>query len=225
MGITDVIERLPDAEGYRDPDPFAGPDHPMRKITRSIAFDTGDDDAETPWSPDRAVRVADLFDGLAAEWSERQVNADKAAPVNDALSRGNVDLDVDWLELGTGTGAGMRLLHGRVASLVATDLSSEMLLHAPDGLAPKVRADASMLPFVDDQFDAILLINMLLFPLEVDRVLRPNGVIVWVNTKGDQTPIHLPPRDVAAALPGEWNGVESRAGSGLWCVLRRSLPH
>jgi hypothetical protein len=45
---------------------------------------------------------------------------------------------------------------------------------------------------------------------------------VWVNTLGDQTPIHLPPGDVERALPGDWNGVTARAGTGQWTVLRRA---
>ena len=49
-----------------------------------------------------------------------------------------------------------------------------------------------------------------------------DGVVVWVNSSGSQTPIHLPAADVAAALPGAWAGVESGAGEGLWCVLRRA---
>ena len=65
------------------------------------------------------------------------------------------------------------------------------------------------------------MINMLLFPHEVDRVLRPDGVIVWVNTLGDQTPIHLPPDDVVAMLPGEWDGRTARAGTGFWLTARR----
>ena len=105
--------------------------------------------------------------------------------------------------------------------LVAVDLSAQMLAHAPD-LAPRVRADASVLPFGDNSFDAILLINMLLFPEELDRVLKPDGRLVWVNTLGDQTPIHLPPADVAEALPGAWDGVTARSGTGLWAVLSRS---
>jgi hypothetical protein len=66
------------------------------------------------------------------------------------------------------------------------------------------------------------MINMILFPDEVDRILRPNGRVVWINTLGDQTPIHLPPDDVATALPGDWDGVTARAGVGLWAVFRRS---
>jgi len=165
--------------------------------------------------------MAELFDSMAAEWASRHVDDTKAAPVLDALERGSVPVDGDWLELGSGTGAGTRLLSGVVGSLVATDLSSEMLRHAPAELAPRVNADASTLPFGDDAFDAVLMINMLLFPHEVDRVLRPDGVIVWVNTLGDQTPIHLPPDDVVAMLPGEWDGRTARAGTGFWLTARR----
>ena len=57
-----------------------------------------------------------------------------------------------------------------------------------------------------------MLVNCFLFPEEVDRVLAPDGVVVWVNSSGAETPIHLPPDDVAAALPGRWTGVESTAG-------------
>lgn len=96
-----------------------------------------------------------------------------------------------------------------------------MLANAPD-LAPRVRSDASLLPFPDASFDAVLLINMLLFPAEIDRILRDGGSVLWVNTLGDQTPIHLPPADVLHALPGEWSGRTARAGTGFWVAARRS---
>ena len=210
-----MIDELPARPEATDPAPFAGPDHPMRKLTRATALGE-------PWTADDARRVAEIFDGLAPEWTERDVDPVKAAIVNDALDRGGPPLGGRWLELGSGTGSGTRLLHARDVEQVSVDLSAGMLAHAPDGLAPKVRADSSRLPFADDRFDAVLLINMLLFPDEVDRVLRSDGVVVWVNTLGDQTPIHLPPTDVARALPGEWHGVASRAGTGLWSVLRRA---
>ena len=65
------------------------------------------------------------------------------------------------------------------------------------------------------------MINMLLFPHEVDRILRPGGAVVWVNTLGDQTPIHLPPDDVVTALPGDWVGRTARAGTGFWLTAQR----
>ena len=210
-----MIERLPDHPSVQEPEPFAGPDHPMRRLTRSVAFGE-------PWTQDDADRVAAVFDELAEEWSVRNIDDTKAAPVRDALRRGNVPTDGAWLELGSGTGAGTRILDGIVGSLVATDLSAEMLHHAPPELAPRVRADASMLPYRDRSFDAVLMINMLLFPHEVDRVLRTTGTVLWVNTLGDQTPIHLPPDDVLAALPGNWAGRTASAGTGFWLAATRA---
>ena len=210
-----MIIELPSHPDASDPEQFAGPGHPMRKLTRAVALGE-------PWTHTDAGRVAAVFDGLAPEWSERHVDPVKASVVNDALDRGDPPLDGRWLELGSGTGAGTRLLHARGVDQISVDLSAGMLTHAPTGLAPKVRADSARLPFPDDRFDAILMINMLLFPTEVDWVLRPGGAVVWVNTLGEQTPIHLPPADVEHSLPGEWDGVASRAGTGLWVVLRRS---
>jgi len=201
----------PDARAAK---PFAGPDNPMRLLTRAKAFGE-------PFTAADSERVQTVFDSMAADWSDAHVNPTKAAPVLDALDRGQVPHSGDWLELGSGTGAGAQVLGGRVGSLVCTDLAFEMLRHAPTE-PPRVRADASRLPFTNDRFDAVLLINMLLFPSEIDRVLRPGGTIVWVNTLGDQTPIHLPAADVLAALPGDWAGTTAAAGTGFWLTARRA---
>jgi SAM-dependent methyltransferase len=210
-----VLERLDDSDNYREPEPFAGPDHPMRTLTRSVADGDG-------WTAETAEFVSSVFDRLAPEWSEKHVGSIKRAPIEDALVRGDLPLEGQWLELGSGTGAGARTLRGRVGSLVATDISMEMLAQAPGELAPRLRSDASSLPFTDDSFDAILMINMILFPDEVARVLRPTGSILWANTLGDQTPIHLPAEDVLAALPGNWTGNTARAGTGFWLTARRA---
>lgn len=199
--------------GALSPEPFAGPDHPMRLLTRSLAFGES-------FTAAHSQRMQQIFDAMAADWSETHVDPTKAAPVEDALERGRLPVDGRWLEVGSGTGAGARVLAPRVGSLVCTDLAYEMLRHAPD-LAPRVRADASRLPVADDRFDAVVLINMVLFPGEIDRVLRPDGSVLWVNTLGDQTPIHLPPADVLAALPGEWDGITADAGTGFWLSARR----
>ncbi|MEM7339277.1 MAG: class I SAM-dependent methyltransferase [Actinomycetota bacterium] len=211
--MTD-IEQLPPATNVVEPEPFAGPDHPMRKVTRGVAF-------ENAWSAERATKVGELFDSMAADWSETHVDDVKAAPIADAIERGGLPLDGSWLDLGTGTGAGMRVLAPHVARLVAVDLSFQMLSHAP-AVAPRAQGDASALPFADATFDGILAVNMLLFPAELDRILAPGGVLVWVNSLGDQTPIHLPPADVATALPGTWAGRTAQAGSGFWAALRRT---
>jgi len=209
-----MLERVSDHPSTIDPEPFAGPDHPIRRRTRAVADGV-------PWTIDNARRMAELFDSMAAEWSTQHVDETKSAPVLDAIERGEVPVDGAWLEIGSGTGAGARVLSGTVGSLVVTDLSAEMLRHSPGELAPRVHADASALPFPTGSFDAVVMINMLLFPHEVDRVLRVGGSVVWINSLGDQTPIHLPAEDVLAALPGEWDGRTARAGTGFWLTARR----
>ena len=142
--MLETLAAHPDAT---EPEPFAGPDHPIRKLTRAVAFGK-------EWKTEHAERMASLFDEMAPEWSERHVDATKAAPVIDGLDRGDVPLNGDWLELGSGTGAGARVLVERVGSLTCTDLSAGMLSFAPTR-APKVQSDASSLPFGDDSFDAV----------------------------------------------------------------------
>ncbi len=208
-----MIRELPDASDVTDPEPFAGPDHPMRKVTRQVAFERG-------WSPGRAAKIAELFDSMAAGWAADHVSDERSAPVRDALARGGLSHGGSWIEVGSGTGAGTLVLDEAADRMVAVDLSAEMLANAVD-TAPRVRGDAAALPFPDASFDGALLVNMLLFPDELARVLRPTGTLVWVNTLGDQTPIHLPAADVARALPGDWTGVTARAGMGFWVALTR----
>lgn len=193
---------------------MAGPDHPMRVVTREVAFDP------VGWTPERSAKVAELFDALAPGWHTHDASG-RDDPLLDALARGNVPTG-RALELGSGTGFGTRHLVGHFTEVVALDLSMAMLALAPPETGVRVQGDAVALPVADDSVDAVVLVNALLFPAEVDRVLRPGGVVVWVNTIGDQTPIHLPADDVAEALPGEWAGVESEASWGTWTVLHRS---
>ena len=211
---TSGLVELPRHPDYRPPEPFAGPGHPMRRLTRATAFGES-------WTRDDAARVTEVFDELAPSWSSDHVDPLKAAPLLDAIDRGGVPTDGRWIELGSGTGAGCRALDGRVDEHVSLDLSYRMLAHAPDH-ALRVQADSAQRPLADDTADVVLMINMILFPHEVDRILRPDGFVVWINTLGDQTPIHLPPADVAAALPGEWTGCTAEAGTGCWAVLRRA---
>ncbi|MEM9653396.1 MAG: class I SAM-dependent methyltransferase [Actinomycetota bacterium] len=212
MGLIE----LADDNDLHEPEPVGGPDHPMRAVTREVAFEAG-------WSAGRARKVAELFDGLAEGWAARPDDPVKQAPILDGLARGSVNLDGQWLELGSGAGAGTMALRRRVDRVVAADLSLEMLLNAPAELAPRIRADAARLPFADDRFDGILMVNMLLFPNEVDRVLAPGGTLLWVNTLGDRTPIHLSGEELLAALPGSWSGSTARSGSGFWAAVGRDV--
>jgi SAM-dependent methyltransferase len=197
---------------------LGSPEHPMRIMTRRAAGLLPE-----PWDAAARAEVAAYFDGLAGDWLAR-TSPERDAVVADALERGLPELgraDV-CVELGSGIGQYTPLLARRWRRVMAVDVAVEMLLRAPAEPGLRVLGDGARLPLVDGAASAVVLVNAFLFPAEVDRVLGPDGVVVWVNSSGDQTPIYLPAEDVAAALPGQWTGVASGAGAGLWCTLRRA---
>lgn len=216
--ITELEAVIPPPAEERE---GAGADHPMRIVTREVAFEP------ERWTPERRAKVAALFDGLAPEWHTRW-SPGRVAQLPDALDRGlpaagwsPPDGVVTCVEIGSGTGMFTGLLVERFATVVALDLAMQMLRLAPAGVGQRVQGDASELPLAGGSVDVLVLVNALLFPAEAARVLAASGSLVWVNSGGERTPIHLPVADVAAALPGHWDGVESRAHEGTWGVLRR----
>ena len=190
----------------------------MRMATRRAAGLHADG-----WTGELRKHVEGYFDGLAGEWHTR-TSAQRTAVVMDALVRGLGPIDSPSglaVEVGSGIGTYSNLLAERFATVLAVDLSLAMLRLAPIGPAHRAQADGSRLPVGDSSAAAIVLINAFLFPAEVERVLSPDGALVWVNSSGEHTPIYLSVDDLVAALPGEWTGISSRAGEGHWCVLRR----
>ena len=205
-------------EGHRSSG-LGSPDHPMRIMTRRAA-------GLLPGGWDAAARgeVTALFDGLAPEWHAR-TSPERDAVLRDALTRGlpeHAGTGGLCVELGSGIGAYTPALAARWQPVLATEVSLEMLRRSPRGVGHRVLADGSRLPLRPGAAAAVVLVNCFLFPMEVDRVLSVGGVVVWVNSSGAETPIHLPPEDVVAALPGQWSGVRSSAGVGTWCVLWRT---
>jgi SAM-dependent methyltransferase len=194
------------------------PDHPMRLATRRAAgLDEGG------WQGDLRDEVKAYFDGMAGDWHTR-TSPERAAIVGDALTRGVAAVGAPagpGVEVGSGIGAYSPLLAARFGRVIAIDLSRAMLQQAPAAPALRVQADGTALPLADGFAAAVVLINAFLFPHEVARVLVPDGIVVWVNSSGERTPIYLSPDDLLKALPGEWTGAASQAGSGHWCVLRR----
>ena len=208
------ITHLDPVHPVHTPDRF-GEDSPIRKVTRQIAF-------EQAWDGDRAAKVAELFDNMSETWTADHDLVDRYLPLQDALDRGEVGSG-RIVELGSGTGLGTRMLNAHFGGgVTAMDLSLGMLRNAPADWGSRTQADSSMLPLPHAAADVLVLVNMFLFPAEVDRVLSPGGALVWVNTMGAQTPIHLPPEDVVSALPGDWTGVASHAGFGIWAVVSRA---
>lgn len=169
------------------------------------SFDTGPD-ATSP-SPDPG----------AAPGSTTGDRPGPAPPVARSVRRVCVDV-------GAAIGLYSSLLTDRFPTVVSADISAEMLRLAPPGPALRVQTDASRLPMVGGGVDVLVLANAFLFPAEVERTLAAEGVVVWVSSHGAETPIHLTADEVDQALPGEWDGVSSRAGWGTWSVHWRTPP-
>ncbi|CAN5629398.1 hypothetical protein BH10ACT1_BH10ACT1_19840 [soil metagenome] len=217
MGIRELPGTIAPAEG--DPPPGLAADHPMRAVTRAVAFDP------EGWTSERRTQVTALFDDLADDWSSRDIPG-REAPVLDALDRGLAAAPAAErrfaLDIGAGNGLHSRHLAPHFPLLASVDISGEMLRNAPAAPAFRVQGDASRLPVADGSVDALVLANAFLFPVEVQRVLAPAGVVIWVNSRGAGTPIHLLATEVDQALPGPWTGVGSTAGWGTWSVHWRT---
>jgi SAM-dependent methyltransferase len=210
---TGLVTNLAPVIAARPNRPTSGsPVHPMRIATRRAAFEPD------YWTSEEAARVATFFDEIASGWTAR-FSPEELLPLSDALDRGG-PFGARCLEIGAGTGLGTAILRERFDNVVALDLSADMLHHFVVDDPMLVLGDGAHLPVRSQSVDVIVLVNAFLFPAEYDRVLAPGGAIVWLNTLGEDTPIHLPVADVVAALPGEWTAVASTAGWATWGVIR-----
>jgi SAM-dependent methyltransferase len=185
----------------------------MRELTRQIAMDP---DA---WTRERVSQMIGFFDSLASTWPERD-RPERHDALGDALARGGPFPGGVCLEVGAGTGNMTDDLKAVFDDVVSIDLSRAMLSLASPR-SRQIQADASLLPVRSGSVAAVALVNMFLFPNEVARVLKADGVVLWVSTNGDATPIYLPPADVLKALPEGWSGISAPAGWGTWLAARR----
>jgi SAM-dependent methyltransferase len=165
------------------------------------------------------------FDRLAPVWDQMRME-DTLASYDAALER--IDSSVgEALDVGTGTGAGARLLKERSpdAEVVGVDLATAMLEQAR-ALVPGVRfveGDASRLPFGEDSFDLVAHQNMIPFVTEVDRVLKPSGWVLFAFSSGAETPIWVEPERLRRELErrGFTDFAEIAAGRGIAVVARK----
>ena len=170
------------------------------------------------------------FDRLAPSWHGR-LGPEALAALAAALDRLE-EAPRRALDLGTGTGKAARLLAERFpeAEVVGVDLSPEMIAEAgrvlPRELAGRVRfevADAAELPFADDAFDLVVLLNMIPFFAELGRVTAAGGTLVVSFGFGSETPIWTPSETLRTRLAphGFADFEELAAGPGTALLARK----
>ena len=174
-------------------------------------------------------RMTKYFDELAPQWDamtspERLVTFEAALEHVPGEPR-------SILDLGTGTGDGAIALAERwpEAEVVGVDVSREMLEEARRK-APRLRfevGDGSRLDVEDGAFDLVAMNNMIPFVDELARVVRPGGHAVFAFSRGDETPIYVPPGLLRDKLGGAGFEViaEIAAGPGTAIVARRHETH
>jgi len=170
--------------------------------------------------------VRRTFDRIAPAWEGIRME-DTLAPYEAALDRvpGPVERAVD---VGTGTGAGARVLRQRFpeAAVVGVDVAPAMLAearrHAPE--ISFVEGDAARLPFEDASFDLAAHANMIPFVREAARVLRPGGWTLFAFSSGPDTPIWVEPTTLRRELErrGFSDFAEIAAGRGIAVVARKA---
>jgi SAM-dependent methyltransferase len=136
------------------------------------------------------------------------------------------------VELGTGTGEAALFLAREFpgASVRGVDISEEMIhaAQAKVGLDPTGRiafrvADAADLPYGDESFDLVALLNMPPFFAEIGRVLRPGGNVIVAASWGAATPFYTPSAVLERGFRrhGIASAAEGETGGGSWFVGRK----
>jgi SAM-dependent methyltransferase len=147
-----------------------------------------------------------MFDRLAPTWGTR-IGPHHLWALDLALE--GVPPPARALDLGTGTGVVAKALAERYpeAEVVGIDLSPGMIDQArrelPSELAGRVHfevGDASGLDCADGQFELVVLSNMIPFFDELARVTAAGATLVLSFSRGDETPIYVPPERLRAEL-------------------------
>lgn len=213
-GPKRVLTWLPPGESPAAGRPgLDGAEHSSRRLLNELA-------AGSTTAAD-ALRL--LYDEQAAEWSEWCASQpDYVVPLEDGLRRGVRRPVGRALEVSAGTGQATRLLARAFPWLVATDASAHMVARLRGVVpveVPCLIARSDALPFAPSSFDLVVGLNAVPDLAEFRRVLRPLGMVLWVSSFGDETPLYVTPEQLAS----EWGSKATAAAAahGNWLVLER----
>lgn len=174
------------------------------------------------------------WDSMASKWDERvdpegQQHLAPLVAACDALG----DQPGDVLEIGTGTGAGARLLASKfpAARIRALDLSEPMVEQArrrtPPEMADRITfevGDAAALPFPAASFDLVTQLNVPARFDELARLVRPGGHVAIASSIGPRTPYYTPEKLLQRKFAARGFGdiQIGEAGDGTYFVARRA---
>jgi SAM-dependent methyltransferase len=210
-----------------------GPGRRARLIGRAVNYAV----ARVPWLwPLLRGRVRRFFSDRATAWDQR-VGAggpEHLAPLASGVLH-VPQAPERILDIGCGTGEGTLFLAREFpqARVRGVDLSEEMIDRAvaKTGLDPEGRVafkvgDAADLPYPDESFDLVTLLNMPPFFDEIVRVLRPGGSVIIAASHGADTPFYTQPKLLRwkFAQRGVEEIEEGMAGAGSLWVGRLSEP-
>jgi SAM-dependent methyltransferase len=107
------------------------------------------------------------------------------------------------LEIGCGTGRGLGYLSARAAEVIGSDYSTENLIQARERYKDRIKLmalDAQRLPFRDNTFDVIAIMEVVQYLTQFDdfleecrRVLKDGGTLVLCLPNKDSPGFHVSP--------------------------------
>jgi ubiquinone/menaquinone biosynthesis C-methylase UbiE len=179
-----------------------------------------------------------IWNRVGSKWDEniKPDSADHTAPLAAACDRIEPEPRA-ILELGTGTGAGARMLARRfpAAKIVGVDLAETMIAAARANTPPDLTdrlsfsvADAASLAYPEATFDLVVHLNIPPFFIGVvARVLRPGGHVIVADSFGPATPSHVPEHTLQQSFGRRGLDViaTGQAEAGTFLIARRAASH
>jgi SAM-dependent methyltransferase len=176
-----------------------------------------DPDNEPSWDI-----LAESYAEMAAEWREWAVSQQQwyDSPVRVGLLHTK---PVSWaLEVGCGTGEATAPLAEHAPTVVSTDVNLEMISRAlRPANARFVAADVRSLPLRDSSVPLLAGLNAVPHIKEFNRVITPDGQLLWCTSFGAGTPLYVEPERLLHLFGPGWVGEAGHAGHGEWMVLSR----
>lgn len=125
------------------------------------------------------------------------------------------------VEIVSGPGRLTGVLGEIFGPVLTLDISDQIPAQAQADLDSPIRAVATALPIATGSMAAAVCIDVVPCPPELRRVLRPGGVLVWVNRSGAESSPSADISPLTDALGAGWSAVDFQTRWGRWTVLRR----